>query len=152
MNNIAIIITGILGATLTFYVSENLKQGPIRASALLSLIVGSFFFSFPEILNPYLSKNLQIVFIGTTFIGMVSSEAKGSYFRLALAGSLFSIIYINKSNFFEGYGGALGALALIALLTTMGFSVILLKSTKIKRGMVIVRKKVLPRKSKPSQK
>jgi hypothetical protein len=65
-------------------------------------------------------KNIPLVFIGTSFIGMVSSKVQGSYFRLAVAGILFSSVYINKSHFFQGFGGALGTLAFISLLTTMG--------------------------------
>jgi hypothetical protein len=36
---------------------------------------------------------------------MVSSKVQGSYFRLAVAGILFSSVYINKSHFFQGFGG-----------------------------------------------
>jgi len=135
--------TGILGATLTYFVNEKLKQGAVRASALLSFIIGLFFYFYPEILNAYLTKNIQIVFIGASFIGMVSATAIRSYSLLALAGSLFAIIYINKSHFFDGYGGALGTLALITLLTTMGFYVVLSRNTKIRYGILVFRKKIL---------
>jgi len=143
MNYLVIVISGILGAALTYYVSARFKQGAVRSSALLSLIVGLFFYCFPEILNAYLTKNIPIAFIGTSFIGMVSSKAKGSYFRLVVAGILFSIIYINKSHFFEGFGGALGALAFISLVTTMGLSEVLSRNTKIKDRILVVRKKLL---------
>jgi len=119
MNELIILITGIVGATLTFYVSEQLKQGPVRSSALLSLIIGLFFYFFPELFNDYLTKNIPLVFIGASFIGMVSAKVKINYLSLAIAGCLFSIIYLNKSDFFDGYGGALGAMAFIALLTIM---------------------------------
>lgn len=119
MNELIIVITGILGATLTYYVSEQLKQGPVRSSALLSLIVGLFFYCFPEILSQYLANNIPLVFIGASFIGMVSAKVKVNYLSLVIAGFLFSTIYLGKSDFFEGYGGALGAMAFIALLTIM---------------------------------
>jgi uncharacterized membrane protein YqgA involved in biofilm formation len=147
MNVLAIIIAGILGAVLTFYISDKFEQSAVRSSALLSLIVGLFFYCFPEIFNVYLSKNIPIVFIGTSFIGMVSAKAQGSYFRLAIAGILFSSIYINKSHFFEGFGGALGALAFIALLTTMGAFDLISRRTKIKKRILKIRKKLLNRKS-----
>jgi len=119
MNEAIIIITGILGATLTYYVSDRLKQGPVRASATLSLIVGLFFYSLPNLLSPFLTESIPIVFIGATFIGMVSSKAKVNFLHMAIAGSLFGLLYINRSTYFDGYGGALGALAFIALLTIM---------------------------------
>ena len=122
MNYFIIIITSILGATLTFYVANHLKQGATRASALLSLIVGLFFYSFPGILNEFLTKNIPLVFIGASFIGMVSPRiVSRNYIVLFVAGILFGIIYNYKNNFFEGYGGALGALAFIALLITNSF-------------------------------
>ena len=142
MNYLIFIITGILGAWLTFFLSERLKQGPVRSSAILSLIVSLFFYCFPDLCNAYLTKNIPFVFIGATFIGMVSPLSRRNYIRLAVAASLFGIIYVNKAHFFEGYGGALGALAFIALLSSMGFSVIISRSPRLKKGIVKVRKKV----------
>ena len=145
MNNFILIITGILGATLTHFVSEQLKQGAIKASALLSLLVGLFFYCFPELLDAYLTKHIQIVFVGTSFIGMVSSKTLKSYPLLAIAGTLFTIIYISKNHVFDGYGGALGALAFIALLTTMGFAFVVSNSDKIKNKVSLMIRKIFNR-------
>jgi len=143
MNYFTITLTAIIGGTLTFFLSEQLRQGPVRASALLSLLVGLFFYCFPDVLSLYLTKNIPIVFIGGSFIGMVAPLKKGNYSRILMAGSLFGIIYINKGRFFEGYGGALGTLALIALLSAMGFSAIISRSIKVKKGIIKIKKKVL---------
>ena len=140
MDYLILIVTGMVGATLTFYVSAQLKQGRVRASALLSLLVSLFFYCFPEVLNDFLTKSIPLVFIGTSFIGMVTSSAKTSYVRLAVAGGLFSIVYLNRSQFFDGYGGALGALAFIALLTTLTFSELLLRKTKFLAGVAMLKK------------
>ncbi|WP_405572954.1 hypothetical protein [Winogradskyella sp. Asnod2-B02-A] len=138
MNTFILIITGILGATLTHFVSEYLRLGAVKASALLSLIVGLFFYAFPNVLNGYLTEHLPIVFVGTSFIGMVSAKTLKSYTLLAIAGALFTGIYITKSHVFDGYGGALGALAFIALVTTMGFAFVVSNSNKIRRKIVLV--------------
>ncbi|WP_417875524.1 hypothetical protein [Winogradskyella sediminis] len=138
MNTFILIITGILGATITYFVSEHLRFGAVKASALLSLIVGLFFYAFPNVLNGYLTEHLPIVFVGTSFIGMVSAKTLKSYTLLAIAGALFTGIYITKSHVFDGYGGALGALAFIALVTTMGFAFVVSNSAKIKRKVVVV--------------
>ena len=142
MNTFILIIIGILGATLTYFVSEYLRLGAVKASALLSLIVGLFFYAFPNLLNSYLTEHLPIVFVGTSFIGMVSAKTLKSYTLLAIAGALFTGIYITKSHVFDGYGGTLGALAFIALLTTMGFAFVVSKSTKIKRKVALVWQRV----------
>lgn len=138
MNTFILIITGILGATLTHFVSEHLRLGAVKASALLSLIVGLFFYAFPNVLNGYLTEHLPIVFVGTSFIGMVSAKTLKSYTLLAIAGTLFTGIYITKSHVFDGYGGALGALAFIALVTTMGFAFVVSNSNKIRRKIVLI--------------
>ncbi|REG85213.1 hypothetical protein [Winogradskyella sediminis] len=138
MNTFILIITGILGATITHFVSEHLRFGAVKASALLSLIVGLFFYAFPNVLNGYLTEHLPIVFVGTSFIGMVSAKTLKSYTLLAIAGALFTGIYITKSHVFDGYGGALGALAFIALVTTMGFAFVVSNSNKIRSKFVLV--------------
>ncbi|WP_218849887.1 hypothetical protein [Winogradskyella vidalii] len=145
MNNVILIITGIIGATLTFYISDRLRQGAVKASALLSLIVGLFFYCFPELLNPYLTKHMQVVFIGASFIGMVSSSTLKSYSLLAIAACLFTIIYISKKNVFDGYGGALGTLAFVALLSTMAFATAVSQQTQIKQKISEMIKKIFNR-------
>lgn len=141
MNTLVIIITGILGATLTFYFNEHLKQGPVRSSAMLSLIVGLLFYLFPELLNPFLTKNIPVVFIGGSFIGMISFKAKGTYVILVIASIIFSCIYLNKSQFFNGYGGALGNSAFIALLITMGVSMLFFKRNRLTNRILLARRK-----------
>ena len=137
MDYVIIIITGMAGATLTFYVSDQLKQGRVRASALLSLLVSLFFHFFPELLSDFLTKSIPIVVINTE--GR-SSSAKAIYLRLAVAGCLFSIIYLNRDQFFDGYGGALGALAFISLLTSMNLSEALSKNGNLSAGITLIKK------------
>ncbi|MBO2545798.1 hypothetical protein J0871_15360 [Salegentibacter sp. BDJ18] len=117
-------LTGIISAILTYIVNNKYRQGAVRASASLSLLVGLFFYSFPDIFNPYLTKNIPIVFIGATFIGMVSSKILPSYLLVGFSGFIFSIIYLNASPFFKGYGGALGTTAAISVLVSLSLAVV----------------------------
>jgi len=119
MNELIILTTGAAGAPLTYYVGNGLKQGRVRASALLSLLVGVFFHLFPTVLNEYLTQYIPLVFIGSSFIGMVSAKLNVSYFMLCLAGLLFGFLFMNNGDFFDGFGGELGALAFISLLVTI---------------------------------
>ncbi|WP_225037007.1 MULTISPECIES: hypothetical protein [Winogradskyella] len=146
MNIIILIVTGIIGATLTHFVSEQLKWGAVKASAILSLIVGLFFYCFPELLNSYLDEHIPIVFVGTSFIGMVSSKTLKSYPLLAISGTIFAAIYINKNHVFDGYGGALGALAFIALLVTMGFAEAVSRPNKITLKVSAILQKIFSNK------
>ncbi|UBZ07027.1 hypothetical protein LDL76_16915 [Salegentibacter mishustinae] len=124
--------TGIISAILTYVVNNKYRQGAVRASAGLSLLVGLVFYFFPELFSHYLTKNIPIVFIGATFIGMVSSKILPSYLLVGFSGFIFSIIYLNASPFFKGYGGALGTTAAISVLVSLSLAVVS-KSEKIKK-------------------
>lgn len=132
MEILILFITGIISALLTYIVNNKHRQGAVRASAGLSLLVGLFFYFFPEIFSPYLTKNIPIVFIGATFIGMVSSKILPSYLLVGFSGFIFSIIYLNASPFFKGYGGALGTTASISVLVSLSLAVVS-RSEKIKK-------------------
>ncbi|WP_113635312.1 hypothetical protein [Nubsella zeaxanthinifaciens] len=119
INALVYIFTAILAAMLTFYVNHSLKQGAVRSSALLALLVALLFHYVPDILSATLTKNIPVVFIGGSFIGMASKKIVDSYFKLAISGFVFAIIYLNTSSFFNGYGGALGASAGISLLSVL---------------------------------
>ncbi len=121
---IVIVATGMVSSVLTFYVNEHLNQGAVRSSALLSLAVALFFFFFPALLSPYLTVHIPVVFIGASFIGMVSPKIMSNFSLLALAGLIFGLIYLNSSQFFTGFGGALGISACISILTVLSFPVL----------------------------
>lgn len=124
MELLILILTGIISAVGTYIVNNNLGQGPVRASALLSLIVGLFFYFFPNILSSELTKNIPLVFIGASFIGMVSSKVLSSYIVLGISGIIFSILFVNSSKYFAGYGGGLGAAAAISLLISLSLAIV----------------------------
>lgn len=140
-----IAITAIIAATLTFYVNHQLKQGPVRSSALLSLLVALPFYFFPDILDALLTKNIPMVFIGGSFIGMVSKKIVDSYIKLAVSGLVFAVIYLNTSNFFNGYGGALGASAGISLLSVLSLPFFTPKKHHVTNGILQLRKIIFNR-------
>lgn len=147
MNLLLLLIVSFTASLSTFYLNERLKQGPVRSSALLSLVVASFFFLFPNLLSPYLTENIPLVFIGSSFIGMVSARLLSNYLLIGIAGMVFCSVYLNTSNFFNGYGGALGTAAAISLLAVLSLP-ILRKSGKLTNGFRLLRKIVFNRKLK----
>jgi len=140
-----LILTAIIAAMLTFYVNHQLKQGSVRSSALLSLVVASTFHFFPNLLPTELAKNIPVVFIGGSFIGMASKKIIDSYFKLGISGLVFAVIYLNTSRFFNGYGGALGASAGISLLSVLSLPFFTPKKHHLTNGVLQLRKIIFRR-------
>jgi len=139
LNILVLLVVSFLTAISTFYTSEKLNQGPVRSSALLSLSIALLFYAFPNFLPPYLVKNIPVVCIGASFVGMVSSRLLSNYTLIGAGGVIFCLIYLHTSNFFNGYGGALGTSAAIALLAVLSIPIVG-KKEKLTNGLVQLRK------------
>ncbi|ARS37438.1 hypothetical protein [Pontibacter actiniarum] len=139
MDYVVLMATGAFAAVCTYFLNTSLRQGPVRSSAALSLLVGLLFHFFPHLLSPYLTANIPVVFIGASFIGMVSSGVVSRYYMIGTSGVLFSLIYMNTSSFFTGYGGGLGTAACISLLVTISLP-FLNKKNKLSNGYLVLRK------------
>ncbi|WP_147676030.1 hypothetical protein [Algibacter pacificus] len=133
-------LVGGISAMVTFFLHVDLKQGPVRASALVGVLFGVFVLWFPDLLSAYLTKNLPLVCFGASFIGMVSSKVLSNYFLIGFSGVVFTIIFFNTSRYFNGFGGGLGSAACIALLVSLSFPVLRKQRRLRKRGLQIKRK------------
>lgn len=138
-DQLLLIAIGFVSAILTFFVNEELKQGPVRSSAALSLLVALFFHYFPGSLDSYLVKNIPLVFIGASFIGMVSSRLLSNYLLIGIAGIIFCLIFLHTSKFFNGYGGALGTSASISLLAVLSIPIVS-KHKRLTNGIIQLRR------------
>lgn len=123
-NQPILIMVSFFSAMITFFVNERLKQGPVRSSAALSLLVGLYFHYFAGSMDTYLVKNIPIVFFGGSFIGMVSSRLLSNYLLIGAAGIIFCLIFLHTSKFFNGYGGALGIAASISVLAVLSIPIV----------------------------
>lgn len=110
-----ILISGIAGALITFYLNNQLQFGGVMASAGVSVCAGGFFFIFPDVINEYLTTNIPLVMMGSSFIGMATSKVIYRFWTIGLSGCMFSVIFLFTSPFFEGFGGSLGTIAAISL-------------------------------------
>lgn len=122
MNELILFITGGVGALLTFIVAHDLKQGVVRASAGLSLIVGLFFYAFPDLTSAKLTIDIPLVFFGASFVGMTSSLLVQNKLLILLGGIVFSGIYLASGEIFVGYGGKLGTTACISSIIVFALS------------------------------
>ncbi|MFC0776942.1 hypothetical protein [Flavobacterium sp. HJSW_4] len=138
---LVLILVGFTGAVMTFYVSEGRNQGPVRSSAVLSLAVALIFHFNTVNIEVHLAQNIPLVFIGSSFIGMVSSRLISNYWAIGAGGMVFCIIFLNASRFFNGYGGALGTAACISLLTILSIPIVTRKH-RLTNGFALFRKTV----------
>ena len=114
-------ISVFLGAIITFYISiEIISVGfdGVSSAVIASGLVGIL----ATVLFP---KYDAAIFCGS-FVGMASSELFTSYYQLALAGLVASIVFVAGKYCFNGFGGKLGTTAfsgcvVAALLTGQSF-------------------------------
>jgi len=110
-----ILVTGIFGAVVTFYLNNQLQLGGVMASAGISVLIAGLFFVFPDILNNYLTINIPVVVMGASFIGMATSRIIHQFWIIGLSGIIFSVIFLLTGSYFDGFGGSLGTTAAISL-------------------------------------
>jgi len=122
MDTVAILSTTVIGAFSTYFVNRKWQLGAVKSSALLSFIVALFFKITPGLVNPYLTQTLPFVFIGASFIGMVSTRLVARYWIVMVSGFVFGIIYLNLGKHFVGFGGLLGLSASISILAVLGMN------------------------------
>lgn len=120
MTSMILIIVSIIGATVTYYAAHRLRLGVVKASAMLAVIVGGFFYLFPSGLSSELTHSIPLAFIGATFVGMTRKNIIGDIIPIALAGAFFGIIFVYSAPFYNGFGGGLGTTACISVLITRG--------------------------------
>ena len=130
MTSIVLIIVSIIGAVGTYFAAHNLRQGVVKASALLAVIVGGFFYLFPSGLSPELSRSIPLAFIGATFVGMTGKNIIGNIIPIALAGAFFGVLFVYSAPFYNGFGGGLGTTACISVLITRGILYLLPENKK----------------------
>ncbi|PTX41441.1 hypothetical protein C8P64_3241 [Christiangramia gaetbulicola] len=110
-----IIISGFIAALVTFYLNNRLQLGGVMASAAISVLVGGFFYLYPNLLSDYYTTNIPLVVMGASFIGMATSKVVRQYWIIGISGFIFSVLYLSTGSFFEGFGGGLGSTAAISL-------------------------------------
>lgn len=120
-----VVATGILGAFVTYWIQHRFKISATQASAGLSFIVALTAYLISDVAPQEYRFICPAVFFGASFVGMSSKNILPKLWQVACAGALFSIIFLNTSTYFEGFGGALGTTACIAVVLTFGINMLL---------------------------
>jgi hypothetical protein len=111
MTYVFILLTSLLSTHVTYLLSHRKKLGPVRASALSTLIFVALTAAIPYSLIP----RLQAAFFGASFVGM-SDSSRLCERKVLVASLVFSIIFCLLSYLRQGIGGTLGATAFLSCL------------------------------------
>lgn len=110
-----IVIVSILATCTTYFISINLKKGPVLASAIVTLLSGIFL--------PHFLENggvLAVVATCGSYAAMVSQEKFPTIKDMVFVGIICSTVFILAGDVYVGVGGRLGAIAAISGFTWLG--------------------------------
>lgn len=134
MDRIILIIVAIFGAVSVQYLIRYKQWSGVRASSLTALLVAVVFkLAFRDSTN-YLVQTIPALFLGATFVGMVSARQTSSFISIGLAALLYSLLFIYSGKYYQGYGGLLGTTACVSLLVVLS-SKYLKSNKKLRLGL-----------------
>ena len=118
IEELAWILSAVLSAISTYWLHTRFSLNPIIASSAVTLAVALA-------MQPFNSSDwveaIPYAAIGGSFIGMSTKKNIKGFESIILAGLIFGLIFIHSSQFFEGFGGALGTSACISALTAISW-------------------------------
>ena len=113
---------------LTYYLNNTKQFGPIKASAIIALPIGLFYqIALIYNFNIELVKDIASIMMGATFMGMISSKHQHKLIDFIISAFIFCVLYQHIADFFNGFGGLLGTIACISILTVFGIERLLKK-------------------------
>lgn len=102
-----IMLSAVVAAVATFWISIDLKHGPVIGSSIVGLVGGLLL----PVLLPETGPLLAVVVICASFTGMSSTARIPNYWWMTLAGVVTGIIFIYSLPALGGAGGKLGTIA-----------------------------------------
>ncbi len=122
-----VVVASVATAVLTRELSINRGFGPVMASASVSLFFGIAYsaLGYAELVDARLAETIPLAAMGSSFIGMSSKEALPSILLVAIAGLLFSFVFLFSSPVFAGLGGSLGIAACTSVVAVRGMMMLL---------------------------
>jgi hypothetical protein len=115
LNFIRLIIISLLGALVSYAIQHYLKQSPVLASSLPSLIYALIVI---YLIEDYIT--CTVVFFSASFIGMSSKERLPNIIYVIIAGFIHAFLFHFYFEHFNGLGGKLGLMALTSVVMTLG--------------------------------
>lgn len=119
ITELAWIASATLCAASTYWLHVRFRISPILASATVTLLVALAVIPFSN--SAEWVQAISYAGIGGSFIGMSTKKTIKGFRYVLLASLIFGLIFIHSSQFFEGFGGALGTSACISVLTAISW-------------------------------
>jgi hypothetical protein len=105
-----LVITSVVAALVTYYLNNNRKLGPVKASALVGLVAGVLLPRLPG-LAVGVGSTLAVMAICASFAGMSNTKRMPSWIPMAFVGLSAALVYMFANPFIGGTGGKLGTIA-----------------------------------------
>lgn len=115
MENFTIIAISLVSGLLTYYINHYLNRGPVFASALVAITAG--------LLLPQIFENgstLAVMATCASYAGMSAKIRMANFLEMGLGSILCGFVFIVSQNALVGYGGRLGTIAAISVITIWG--------------------------------
>lgn len=123
-----IVLSAVMSAVATWWISTQTKLGPVISSAMIGL-AGSFFL--PQLV-PDIGNLLSITVFCASFTGMSSKTRFPTFFPIALAGLFTGFLFLYSLSVLGGAGGKLGTISFASLLCVLGYKNLILQLRKRK--------------------
>jgi hypothetical protein len=130
------IVGAVFSAVSTYWLHIRFKVNPVLASSAVTLLLAVSVIPFTE--SAEWVQAIPYAGIGGSFIGMSAKKNVKGFETVLLAAILFGVIFIHSSQFFEGFGGALGTSACISVLTAISWRK-LVKRTRFTTKRIVTR-------------
>jgi|SRR5690606_33438190 len=128
------IASAVLGAITTYWLQTRWKVSPVLASSAVTLLIALTVLPFAG--SSEWIQAIPYAGIGGSFIGMSTKKNVKGFETVLLAAMIFGLIFIHSSQFFEGFGGALGTSACISVLTAISWRKFIKRTRLRTRRMV----------------
>jgi hypothetical protein len=113
---IGIILFGVIGGALTYFIQHQFNLNPVFASGVVGLIFGLIV---PELFT--FGAIYAIVVFQNSFIGMASKTRLNNLFEALIASLIGSLLFIILFPYFQSLGGKFGTTAMISVLIIYQF-------------------------------
>ena len=119
---LAIVGVAVVSVCVTYWLSEHRKLGAVCASAVPTTLL---VFGTKLLVVSWQLKTMPLAaaWLGASFAGMTSAERlAGRHWMLPLMGLIFGFLLVGSGPAVYGFGGVLGATALVAVLAGLGIA------------------------------